>query len=64
MVLSAEGVKEHLRGIAVGLLTPFNEDLEVNHKHLAENAQSLNNEVINTFLAAANISEYHSLTLE
>lgn len=64
MVLSAEGVKEHLRGIAVGLLTPFNEDLEVNHKHLAENAQSLNNEGINTFLAAANISEYHSLTLE
>lgn len=63
MALSAEGVKEHLRGIAVGLLTPFNEDLEINHEHLANNAQSLYDEGINTFLAAANISEYHSLTL-
>lgn len=64
MVLSAEGVKEHLRGVAVGLLTPFNDDLEINHTHLADNAQSLYDEGINTFLAAANISEYHSLTLD
>jgi len=64
MVLSAEGIKEHLRGVAVGLLTPFNEDLDVNHEHLANNAQSLYDEGINTFLAAANISEYHSLTFD
>ncbi|UHQ98094.1 dihydrodipicolinate synthase family protein (plasmid) [Natrinema zhouii] len=62
MSLSADQVQERLRGVAVGLLTPFTQDLEINHEKLAENAQDLYDEGIRTFLATANISEYHSLS--
>lgn len=55
-------VKNHLRGVAVGLLTPFDEELEIDHRKLAENARSLYRDGIDTFLGPANISEYHSLT--
>lgn len=57
----AEEVKECLRGVAVGLLTPFDDDLEIEHWKIEENAQSLYDSGVNTFLTAANISEYHSL---
>lgn len=57
-----EEIGEHLRGVAVGLLTPFDVDLEIEHEKLRENAQALHREGIQTFLAAANISEYHSLS--
>ncbi|WP_424005186.1 dihydrodipicolinate synthase family protein (plasmid) [Haloarcula salina] len=62
MPLSASRVQEHLRGVAVGLLTPFDEDGEINHDELAENVRDLYDEGIHTFLATANISEYHSLS--
>lgn len=58
MPLLADQVQECLRGVAVGLLTPFDQDLEIDHEKLAENAQDLYDEGIRTFLATANISEY------
>lgn len=39
--LSANQVQEHLRGVAAGLLTPFDEAHEINHDELAENASDL-----------------------
>ncbi|WP_435361751.1 dihydrodipicolinate synthase family protein [Haloarchaeobius sp. DFWS5] len=64
MPLSAEQVRTRLRGVAVGLLTPFDDDLNIEHEKLGENAKDLYNEGIRTFLATANISEYHSLSQE
>ena len=55
-------LKEGLRGVAAGLLTPFDDDLEIEHDKLAENAEELYERGIRTFLACANISEYHSLS--
>ncbi|MFB6173472.1 MAG: dihydrodipicolinate synthase family protein [Halobacteriales archaeon] len=55
-------VKAGLRGVAAGLLTPFDEDLDIVHWKLEENAEGLYEEGIRTFLAAANISEYHALS--
>ena len=62
MPLSNDEVREHLRGVAAGLLTPFDADLEVEHEKLKANARSLYDSGIRTFLASANISEYHSLS--
>ena len=62
MSLPAEQVRSRLRGVAVGLLTPFDDELEIEHEKIAENAQELYDEGIRTFLATANISEYHSLS--
>ncbi|MFP8954744.1 dihydrodipicolinate synthase family protein [Natrialbaceae archaeon A-arb3/5] len=62
MSLSVEQVQERLRGVAVGLLTPFDDELAIEHGKLRENARSLHQSGIRTFLAAANISEYHSLS--
>ncbi|WP_222913000.1 dihydrodipicolinate synthase family protein [Natrinema sp. SYSU A 869] len=62
MSSSAEQVRSHLRGVAVGLLTPFNDEREIEHEKIAENARELYDEGIRTFLATANISEYHSLS--
>lgn len=62
MPLSDEDVQEYLRGVAAGLLTPFDEKLQIEYHKLAENAQSLANEGIQCFLTTANISEYHSLS--
>ena len=62
MPLSESGVRQHLRGVAAGLLTPFDDDLVVEHPKLEENANALYSAGIRTFLAAANISEYHSLS--
>ncbi|WP_330633522.1 dihydrodipicolinate synthase family protein [Halocatena halophila] len=64
MSLVAETVQERLSGVAVGLLTPFDDALQVEHDKLRENAQTLYGEGIRTFLATANISEYHSLSHE
>jgi len=57
-------VKERLRGVAVGLLTPFDEAGEIEHWKIEENAKAHYEKGIRTFLAAANISEYHSLSNE
>ncbi|WP_436348684.1 dihydrodipicolinate synthase family protein [Natronorubrum sp. FCH18a] len=62
MALSADQVQEHLCGVAVGLLTPFDEEFEIEHEKIAQNATALYEEGIRTFLATANISEYHSLS--
>ncbi len=62
MSLLANRVQEHLQGVAVGLLTPFDKSREINHSELAENAHDLYDEGIQTFLTTANISEYHSLS--
>ncbi len=62
MPLSRERVKERLRGVAVGLLTPFDEDGDIEHEKIAENARAHYESGVRTFLAAANISEYHSLS--
>ncbi|WP_226482824.1 dihydrodipicolinate synthase family protein [Natrinema amylolyticum] len=62
MSLPAKQVRSRLRGVAVGLLTPFDDDLEIEHEKIAENARELYDEGIRTFLATANISEYHSLS--
>lgn len=62
MALDAEEVQEHLRGVAVGLLTPFNHDQEIEYDKIKKNAETLYNSGVRTFLATANISEYHSLS--
>ncbi|RDI69907.1 dihydrodipicolinate synthase family protein [Halopelagius longus] len=62
MPLSEANLRRRLRGVAAGLLTPFDDELRVVHHKLAENARTLSEEGIETFLAAANISEYHSLS--
>ncbi|WP_123539101.1 dihydrodipicolinate synthase family protein [Halosimplex salinum] len=59
---SADEIRERLRGVAVGLLTPFDDSLEIEYDKLAHNAEALYDEGIRTFLATANISEYHSLS--
>jgi len=64
MPLSAERVRQRLRGVAVGLLTPFDDSLAIDTDALAENAQTLYDTGIRTFLATANISEYHSLSAD
>jgi len=64
MALTADGVREHLRGVAVGLLTPFDEGGSIRYEDLAANARQLYDAGVRTFLAAANISEYHSLSNE
>lgn len=64
MVLSANEVQEHLRGVAAGILTPFDDDLQIEHDKIEANAKSLYSDGIRAFLATANISEYHSLSQE
>ena len=62
MPLSTDEVKERLRGVSFGLLTPFDDDLEIEHPKIEENARRLYDRGARSFLAAANISEYHSLS--
>lgn len=62
MPLHATQVRQQLRGVSVGLLTPFDDDLAIDHEKIAANARSLSDADVRSFLTAANISEYHSLT--
>lgn len=57
-------VRQQLRGVSVGLLTPFDDEHAIEHDKIAENARSLYDSDVRSFLAAANISEYHSLSNE
>ena len=59
---SESSVRNGLQGVAVGLLTPFDEDGRIRHDGIETNARVLADSGVETFLAAANISEYHSLT--
>lgn len=54
--------RSRLSGMAVGLLTPFDGSGRICHEHLAANARQLRAEGATTFLACANVSEYHSLS--
>ena len=62
MAMKIEEVRDSLRGVAAGLLTPFDDELDIAHEKLHENANTLYEQGIRTFLGAANISEYHSLS--
>ncbi|MFC6614240.1 dihydrodipicolinate synthase family protein [Halopenitus salinus] len=62
MTTAAERVRRRLRGVAVGLLTPFDEEGAIDYWKIDENAQAHYDAGIRTFLSAANISEYHSLS--
>jgi 4-hydroxy-tetrahydrodipicolinate synthase len=62
MPLSATDVRESLRGVATGILTPFDAEGEIEYEKTKANVSALSNEGVGTFLAAANISEYHSLS--
>lgn len=57
-----ERVKDALRGVTIGLLTPFTEDGEIDYEALTANAEALGATGGPAFLAVANISEYHSLS--
>lgn len=54
--------KSDLRNVATGLVTPFDDDLAIDHHALGANAQALYDGGIRLFFACGNISEYHSLT--
>jgi 4-hydroxy-tetrahydrodipicolinate synthase len=60
--MAHERLAERLRDVATGILTPFDGDSEVDHDALAANARALSGEGVGTFLACANVSEYHSLS--
>ena len=62
MSMPAQQVHQQLRGVSVGLLTPFDDDSAIEHPKIEANARSLYDSGVRTFLAAANISEYHSLS--
>lgn len=64
MPLSAPDVRESLRGVATGVLTPFDADREIEFGKIKANVNALSDAGIEIFLAAANISEYHSLSLD
>ncbi|QIO24984.1 dihydrodipicolinate synthase family protein [Haloarcula sp. JP-L23] len=64
MSLGIDEVRDRLRGVAVGLLTPFDEQGEIEYWKIEKNAQTHYKRGIRTYLAAANISEYHSLSQE
>jgi len=57
-------VKSALRGVSFGLLSPFETDGKLDYHGLARNAELLYDRGARTFLASANISEYHALTHE
>ena len=57
-------LSESLRNVATGVLTPFDEDGDVVHADIESNVRRLCDEGVQTLLACANISEYHSLSHE
>lgn len=64
MPLSRTEVRESLRGVATGVLTPFDTDQEIEFEKIEENVQALSDAGVGVFLAAANISEYHTLSVD
>lgn len=61
MALSDDDVRDRLRGVSVGLLTPFTAGGEIDYDAFESNATALYEQGIRSFLTVANISEYHSL---
>lgn len=64
MPLSTTAVRESLHDVATGVLTPFDADQRIEFEKIAENVETLSDVGIGVFLAAANISEYHTLSLD
>ena len=64
MPLTATQIQARLRGVAVGLLTPFDENRDIEYGKIKKNARDIYDQGIRTVLATANISEYHSLSTE
>lgn len=62
MTESAALIQDRLQGISIGLLTPFDETGAIDYDALADNASDLAAKGPRSFLAAANISEFHSLS--
>ena len=62
--MTSEYITDGLRDVATGILTPFDQDLEVDHQALQENARALYDRGVRTFLACGNVSEYHALSHE
>lgn len=62
MPSAVDSIRSRLRGVSVGVLTPFDDDLEIAHGKMEANAQTLYDAGARSFLVAANISEYHSLS--
>jgi len=62
--MAHDAVRAGLRDVATGLLTPFDDDREIDHDALAENARTLSGAGVRTVLACANVSEYHALSHE
>jgi len=60
--MHCDRLQRRLRSVATGLVTPFDKELAVDHTALAENVQALSEQGMETFLACANVSEYHSLS--
>lgn len=60
--MTATALLDGLRSVAIGALTPYDEDLEVAYGKLRENVTALHEAGIGTFLACANVSEFHSLS--
>ena len=54
--MAHEALKDNLRGVAAGLLTPFEEEtLDIDHDALAENAETLYDAGIRTYLDDASV---------
>jgi len=62
MQLKTDTIQSRLRGVSVGIVTPFNENGTIDHGKLQSNARALYEKGVRSFLAVANISEYHSLS--
>ncbi|MFB6136829.1 MAG: dihydrodipicolinate synthase family protein [Halobacteriaceae archaeon] len=62
--MATPAVADALADLITGLVTPFDDDLAVDHEALATNAARLSGRGVSTFFATSNVSEYHSLTHE
>ncbi|MFB6120044.1 MAG: dihydrodipicolinate synthase family protein [Halobacteriaceae archaeon] len=51
-----------LRDAITGIVTPFDDDLNVDHAALAANVRALSGRGVDSFFVCSNVSEYHSLS--
>lgn len=62
--MERDQVKPRLRDAISALVTPFDDDMSIDHDALAENAQAMYESGIHTVYVCSNVSEYHSLSHE
>jgi len=60
--MGQRSVKDGLRAVAPGIVTPFDDELEIDHDSVVTNTRAIYDKGVRTFLACGNISEYHSLS--